>query len=97
MNVELLFLGMYDPKLWPTIAGYVKRYADILAQNSSNSTKRSLPPLLEKCQSNSSDPAPDYSLQAITCADAMDAGNTATKDVFDEMVRVTRDVSQMCK
>ncbi|KAG8744376.1 hypothetical protein FRC10_010263 [Ceratobasidium sp. 414] len=42
-----------------------------------------------------SDPAPVYSIQAITCADAVDAGNTTTQMVFDEMVRVTRDVSQM--
>lgn len=40
------------------------------------------------------DTPPDYSFQAITCSDAPDA-NYTTKDVFDELVRVTREVSQV--
>lgn len=44
--------------------------------------------------SSNDDPPPDYSFQAITCADAPDA-NYTTKDVFDELVRVTREVSQV--
>ncbi|KAG9122808.1 hypothetical protein FRC07_000644 [Ceratobasidium sp. 392] len=44
---------------------------------------------------NNSNPAPDYAFQAVTCADAIDAGNVTTQMVFDELVRVTRDVSPM--
>lgn len=40
------------------------------------------------------DTSPDYSFPAITCADAPDA-NYTTKDVFDELVRVTQQVSQV--
>ncbi|KAG9118282.1 hypothetical protein FRC07_007277 [Ceratobasidium sp. 392] len=45
--------------------------------------------------SNSSDPAPSYALQAVTCADAIDPGNVTTQILFEELVRVTRKVSPM--
>ncbi|KAG9106063.1 hypothetical protein FRC07_008976 [Ceratobasidium sp. 392] len=45
--------------------------------------------------SNSSDPAPDYAFQAVTCADAVDPGNVTTQMVFEELVRATREVSPM--
>lgn len=43
---------------------------------------------------STTEPPPDYSFQAITCSDAPDADYT-TKDVFDELVRTTREVSQV--
>ncbi|QRV92027.1 Abhydrolase domain-containing protein [Ceratobasidium sp. AG-Ba] len=88
---SVLFQGMYSPTKWPKLAEDILAYWNFLTNNGTT-TKRSLP-LPEKRQTT--DKAPVYSIQAITCADAMDAGNTTTKDVFDELVRVTRDVSQM--
>jgi len=37
----------------------------------------------------------DFLSLAITCADSIDTGSTTTKDVFDELVRVSREVSQL--
>lgn len=96
---------MYTPTTWPKTAETLATYAEFLhkALGTSNSTvKRSLPTLpdLERRQTNSTnddDPAPDYAFQGVTCADAIDAGNVTTKDVFDFLVTVTRTVSQMCR
>ncbi|KDN44350.1 hypothetical protein RSAG8_05614, partial [Rhizoctonia solani AG-8 WAC10335] len=41
------------------------------------------------------DQATAYAYEAINCADAQDAGNTTTKDVFDLVVKVTHHVSHM--
>ncbi|KAG8790144.1 hypothetical protein FRC12_012673 [Ceratobasidium sp. 428] len=58
--------------------------------------RESLSPLTRRQNpTNDSDPAPDYAFQAVTCADAVDPGNVTTRMVFDELVRVTRDVSPM--
>ncbi|KAH7344213.1 Alpha/Beta hydrolase protein [Rhizoctonia solani] len=101
-----IFQGMYQPTQWPELA---KKGAEIIQflhnASSTNSThaKRSLPaPLLDIRRrqtgtngTTNDDPAPDYSFQGVTCADAADPGNVTTKDVFDYLVKVTREVSQM--
>ncbi|QRV92028.1 Abhydrolase domain-containing protein [Ceratobasidium sp. AG-Ba] len=90
---RLLFKGMYFPAQWPQLAQTILPAWNFLTNNGTL-TKRTLS-LPEKRQTNATEKASVYGLQSITCADAIDAGNTTTRDVFDEMVRVTRDVSQM--
>ncbi|KAG8721708.1 hypothetical protein FRC09_007499 [Ceratobasidium sp. 395] len=98
-----LYLGMYTPTRWPQLA---QDLAELNAafSNLTSSTPlkaRSLQPMdsalrnRQTSNSSSEDPAPDYAFQAVTCGDAMDAGNTTTKDVFDFLVYVTQTVSQM--
>ncbi|KAG8730885.1 hypothetical protein FRC12_020025 [Ceratobasidium sp. 428] len=99
----MLYTGMYTPTRWPKLA---QDLADITAavNNLTSSTAlkarslRSMSSVLQNRQTSngsSVDPAPDYAFQAVTCGDAMDAGNTTTKDVFDSLVYVTQTVSQM--
>ena len=40
---------------------------------------------------------PDYTFQAISCGDSIDESNITTRAVFDELIRVVKDVSPMCK
>ncbi|KAG8740786.1 hypothetical protein FRC10_003895 [Ceratobasidium sp. 414] len=103
---SLIYQGMYTPTGWPGLAEKLALSAEFLKNQSSVKppTTRSLgskTSLLQGRQaannSQNEDPAPDYAFQAVTCADAADAGNTTTKDVFDFLVHVTRTVSQMCK
>ncbi|KDN33735.1 hypothetical protein RSAG8_13166, partial [Rhizoctonia solani AG-8 WAC10335] len=102
-----IFQGMYQPSKWPELANQLaeinQAFQNVSSTNSTH-TKRSLRaplPVLDlgRRQSNSNgtndDPAPDYSFQGVTCADAVDAGNVTTKEVFDLLVTVTREVSPM--
>ncbi|KEP46988.1 putative hydrolase [Rhizoctonia solani 123E] len=96
-----IFRGMYSPSSWPTLALELAEVANEVLDSANHETKRSLPtsPIdmqsaVEKTSANA-DPAPDYAFQGVTCADALDAGNTTTKDVFDFLVHVTRTVSPM--
>jgi hypothetical protein len=53
--------------------------------------------ILKRQQSSfESSPAPDYTFQAISCGDSVDPGSTTTQMVFDELVRVAKDVSGFC-
>lgn len=54
---------------------------DVASTNNTNSTKLAS--------------GMDFALTGIRCADAIDAGETTTKDVFDFVVNVTRTVSPM--
>ena len=38
----------------------------------------------------------EYSGMVIPCLDSIDQANITTKDVFDELVRVTHEVSPIC-
>lgn len=96
---------MYTPTTWPKLAEDMAELAgllDNLTTTTNPPTRRffaeSLRPVQKRQTSNvnNTDPAPDYSFQGVTCADAIDAGNTTTKDVFDFLVQVTRTVSTMC-
>ncbi|QRV81714.1 Abhydrolase domain-containing protein [Ceratobasidium sp. AG-Ba] len=107
---QQIFGGMYGPEYWPFLAEKLVHFSEFLAHASAtnpNNTKRALDfelarprplrrhPLMPRQASNESDPAPDYAFQAVTCADAVDAGNVTTQMVFDELVRATRQVSPM--
>ncbi|CAE6509951.1 unnamed protein product [Rhizoctonia solani] len=99
----LFYKGMYTPTQWPELAEQgaqlVAAAQNLSLLSNSTLTKRLLrAPLfdVERRQSTTNnDPAPDYSFQGVTCGDAVDAGNVTTKDVFDFLIKVTREVSQM--
>ncbi|CAE6403564.1 hypothetical protein ACGC1H_005348 [Rhizoctonia solani] len=102
-----LFMGMYSPTTWPDLAKDLlsmhERFVSATdAHNYTQATRRSTHRHrlnITRRQTNSTtsdeDSAPDYSFQGVTCADAIDAGTTTTKDVFDYLVNVTRTVSPM--
>ncbi|KDN35450.1 hypothetical protein RSAG8_11588, partial [Rhizoctonia solani AG-8 WAC10335] len=50
---------------------------------------------IRRDNTNSSDPAPDHAYHAITCADAVDAGNSTTKQGFETLVDLTDNYSRM--
>ncbi|CAE6452473.1 unnamed protein product [Rhizoctonia solani] len=102
----LLYKGMYTPIEWPTLAEQLAPLVEVVRNISSqsNSThKRSVSmPVSDISRRQSStngttndDPARDYAFQGVTCGDAVDPGNVTTKDTFDFLVKVTREVSQM--
>ncbi|QRV81574.1 tRNA-dihydrouridine synthase 4 [Ceratobasidium sp. AG-Ba] len=96
------------PMFAETFAGISKYLADP-SDASAKRIKRSLdleipPPrpffrsnLLTSRQisSNGTRPLRDYAFHAITCGDAVDAGNVTTRMVFEELVRAAREVSPM--
>ncbi|KAJ1307669.1 hypothetical protein OPQ81_001762 [Rhizoctonia solani] len=105
---SIIYGGMYSPAGWPRLAERLAAIHEFLTNTTSESnsthTKRSLSTSLVEILPRQStttnntanhDPAPDYAFQGVTCADALDAGNTTTKDVFDFLVHITRTVSPM--
>ncbi|QRW20654.1 Abhydrolase domain-containing protein [Rhizoctonia solani] len=102
---SFLFDSMYAPKYWQYTAQELAYYHDILSDTKSfanASHVRRTPITLRRGNNNTSagaitasDIAPNYSFQGVTCADAIDANNVTTKDVFDMLVNTTRNVSPM--
>ncbi|KAL5637297.1 hypothetical protein ACGC1H_001066 [Rhizoctonia solani] len=100
-----IFQGMYRPTAWPGLAeelAGINQFLQNISVTNATQTKRSVRvPLFDLGRRQSTrngtndDPAPDYSFQGVTCSDAVDAGNVTTKEVFDFLVTVTRDVSPM--
>ncbi|KAJ1300403.1 hypothetical protein OPQ81_005222 [Rhizoctonia solani] len=101
----LLWTGMYQPRQWPDLAQNLSQIS-IALSNRANATSalkaRSLAPhenyptpFMRRDNANSSDPATDYAYQAITCADAVDAGNSTTKQGFETVVDLTDNYSRM--
>jgi hypothetical protein len=99
---------MYGPSDWPSLAKQLVGIHEFL-QNatstpSSTQAKRSpdtrfidILPRQSTNNTSGNQQAIDYAFQGVTCADALDAGNTTTKDVFDFLVYTTRTVSPMCE
>ncbi|QRW06103.1 hypothetical protein RhiLY_05102 [Ceratobasidium sp. AG-Ba] len=107
---SLLRKAMYEPTTWPAAAQSLPSVPELMKDglNSSSpnaSMKRSfemgmslLPRALfprQQNPSNSSDPAMSYAEPAIVCGDSVDAANVTTKMVFDDIVRVLKEVSHM--
>ncbi|KAG8727613.1 hypothetical protein FRC11_012814, partial [Ceratobasidium sp. 423] len=100
----LLWAGMYHPRQWPDLAQNLAQIAMALS-NSTNATstlkardlshKTHPMPFMRRNNTNSSDPATEYAYQAITCADAVDAGNSTTKQGFETVVDLTNNYSRM--
>ena len=57
---------------------------------------RALPPSPRFARRQEKQDWPDYLLHAVVCGDSID-DQTTTKEVFDEIVRVVKDVSPMCR
>ncbi|QRV92000.1 Abhydrolase domain-containing protein [Ceratobasidium sp. AG-Ba] len=104
-----LLKKMYFPTKWPELAETLAKITKTSNNNTSSvgsisKAKRAtewdttlLPraPVFRRQNSSNSDPASSYAFQGITCADSVDAGNVTTKMVFDDILRVTREVSPM--
>ncbi|KAG9124179.1 hypothetical protein FRC07_012564 [Ceratobasidium sp. 392] len=101
-----LFQGMYAPSQWKDLAVALKGRYDIIVSAIGSPAKRSTPlsnfdrrhTLIGEFDlrtRQSSEAPPDYAIQAITCADAVDPGDVTTQMVFDYLVKVTREVSPM--
>ncbi|KAG8698244.1 hypothetical protein FRC09_007334 [Ceratobasidium sp. 395] len=110
IRVEL-FQGMYGPATWRQLAEDLRTRWDHLVTIMNNTPTRRYDPVFKltrriiparnvdvqvrQTTPGNPDPPPDYAFQAITCADAVDPGDVTTKMVFDELVRVAREVSPM--
>lgn len=57
---------------------------------------RALPPSPTLTRREGEQDWPDFLLHAVICGDSID-DQTTTKEVFDEIVRVVKDVSPMCE
>ena len=92
-----LYRALYSPEKWAKFASgeFYNFYRDI-----ARDTGSSLPPAARdppELKRESSQNWPTYTSQAITCGDSIDWQNyITTRTVFDELIRVVRDVSPMC-
>lgn len=105
--LDLIFHAMYSPTQWVDLANQLYKLADAM-YNGNTSKKRALERsimdtapgpfgLPRKVKRQSDETTYDYAFQAITCADAMDSGNTTTVDIFNEIIYGAQTVSQMCE
>ncbi|CAE6531988.1 unnamed protein product [Rhizoctonia solani] len=98
--------ALYGPQAWQNLAEYLQNTSDFLRNSTSvnaTATKQWLPNsvnLINNSRKRRDDPnsieqPTMHAYEGVTCADAQDAGNTTTKDVFDFVVKTTRQVSHM--
>ncbi|KAF8333063.1 Alpha/Beta hydrolase protein [Cantharellus anzutake] len=95
---KLIFSSMYQPKNWPGLATKLYDYAnEVWPSGNTTRRRRSLgsnripfPPLRSRWSLKV-----NYAFQAITCADALDWGNTTTTDVFNEVIYTAITETQM--
>lgn len=91
---------LYNPDEWSyfSFGDFYDYYEEIVQVSGSNltlATRSTFAPPVSKRQSDQS--WPDYTFPAITCSDSIDESDVTTQAVFDELVRVVKDVSLMCK
>lgn len=96
-----LHTALFSPPTWRAAfasGGFYRFYEAVTAASGSNLplATRSTRMRLE-WKRRSSQGWPDFTLHAITCGDSPDQRDVTTKDVFEEFVRVVKDVSPMCK
>lgn len=98
--VALLHQILYSPERWASFAAgeFREFYQRVVRASGSNLTLAtrsiSIPPELKQ----RSDPDYDhYTFHAITCGDSIDQDTITTQVVFDELSRVVKEVSPMCK
>ena len=91
---------LYTPDQWADfVAGpFYEFYQDLVQASDSNLTlaSRSLW-TLPGVKRQSGQDWPDYTFQAISCGDSIDESDITTQAVFDELIRVVKDVSPMCE
>jgi hypothetical protein len=103
-KLEELFDAMQRPRTWQTLAQNLRRYENRLSSRIAgalSTTGSSEPPqLLEISQQKDLThfaPGFSYAMQAVTCGDAIDAGNVTTHMVFDELIAASWVIDQICK
>ncbi|CAE6485194.1 unnamed protein product [Rhizoctonia solani] len=105
---SIIFQGLYTPQNWPDLAQNLKKAAVSLSNHASfNATKYkrwlSTPANIVGNQHNPRNQPPAittdenhmYASEAITCGDSQDARRVTTKEVFDHIIKITREVSHM--
>ena len=95
--VIALHSALYKPAQWAGFAsGYFYDFYREIVQASGSNLALSTRSVAElKRGSNQS--WPDYTFQAITCGDSIDGSNITSQAVFNEFIRVVKDVSPMCE
>ena len=104
--VDGIYQGLYTPKKWPALASKMYAAANFVYNNVTSpllprglevsTDLRSPHPFGIPRISRRSQSLNDWAFQAITCGDAIDSGNTTTKDVFNEIILASTTVSEMC-
>ncbi|EUC55050.1 hydrolase, putative [Rhizoctonia solani AG-3 Rhs1AP] len=100
----LLWVGMYEPRKWPGLAQDLAQIAAALSNSSNSSStvksrilspRTQSIPFIRRDNTSSFDPATSYAFQAITCVDAIDAGNSTTRQGFKAVVELTDNHTRM--
>ncbi|KAL1725876.1 Alpha/Beta hydrolase protein [Schizophyllum commune] len=92
---SLLNGAMYAPTQWSSLATVIAVYSGALQLLAANQT---VPPALAQLSAqakNDFSTSPTYGLQAVTCADSVDAGNMTMRGAFDAIVNASTNVSPM--
>ena len=87
--------AMYSPTQWSALATEIAVYASALELLATNQT---IPPALAQALAQAKgtfSTSPTYGLQAVTCADSVDAGNMTMRGAFDAIVNASTTVSPM--
>jgi len=98
--VNQIHHNLYTPSTWATFASgdFYSFYQGLVQATGTDIplATRSLwtPPELKR---QSGQDWPDYTFQAISCGDSIDESDITSRAVFDELIRVVKDVSPMCK
>ncbi|QRW02523.1 Abhydrolase domain-containing protein [Ceratobasidium sp. AG-Ba] len=92
-----VFAVLYEPINWSSSAQSLADFHAALSNATSTSklAQRDFHWPAKRDNGNTSDPATDYSYQAITCADAVDMPTTTTRDGFEAVVSLTKNVTRM--
>ncbi|KAF8684068.1 MEROPS serine peptidase family S33 [Rhizoctonia solani] len=100
-----LWGSLYHPRQWPDLAQSLAQISAALSNPTSSSGTHQVrdfsrqvhpvPLVGRDNNASTSDPAKVYAYQAITCADAVDAGNSTTKQGFDAIVDITNNYTRM--
>ncbi|KAG8707349.1 hypothetical protein FRC09_001880 [Ceratobasidium sp. 395] len=93
-----LYKGMYSPTEWPGLRKELQHcwtFLNKLPSRKNRCFQDLYGSLEDQSTPTNRDPPNTYSLQGITCADAVDRNDVTTEMVFESLVNVTRNVSQM--
>jgi len=98
--VNQIYHTLYQPVGWATFASdtlyeYYRQTVQVTGSNLTLASRSSWGPPELKRQSGQD--WESYSFQAITCGDSIDQSDITTRAVFDELIRVVKDVSPMCE
>jgi len=92
--VSDLHQTLYQPSTWAAFSsGEFYNYYQEVVQGSGSSLTLATRELKRESGQN----WPDYTFQAISCGDSIDGSDITTQAVFDELIRVVKDVSPMCE